>query len=70
VCDEPTLAGVIPLSQLADFLREHLTVDVEVFEESYSEGYVVTRVTVRLGDTRLPEDPIVIATGVSCQKTG
>lgn len=53
MCDEPTLAGVIPLSQLADFLREHLTVDVEVFEESYSEGYVTTEVTIRLGDTEI-----------------
>ena len=51
--DEPTLAGMIPLSQLADFLREHLTLDVEVFDETYSEGYVVTRVTVRLGDTTI-----------------
>ena len=51
--DEPTLAGVIPLSQLADFLREHLTVEVEVFEENYSEGYVTTEVTIRLGDTEI-----------------
>ena len=51
--DEPTLAGMIPLSQLADFLREYLTVDVDVFEETYAEGYVVTRVTVRLGDTTI-----------------
>jgi len=49
--DEATLAGMIPLSQLADFLREHLTLDVEVFEEPYSEGYVTTEVTIRLGDT-------------------
>lgn len=51
--DEPTLAGVISLSQLADFLREHLTVEVEVFEEPYSNGYVKTRVTVQLGDTTI-----------------
>lgn len=51
--DEPTLAGVIPLSQLADFLREHLTVEVEVYEENYSEGYVTTEVTIRLGDTEI-----------------
>jgi hypothetical protein len=51
--DEPTLAGMIPLSQLADFLQEHLTVDVEVFEEPYSDGYVKTRVTVMLGDTTI-----------------
>lgn len=51
--DEPTLAGVIPLSQLADFLREHLTVEVEVSDEPYSEGYVKTRVTVMLGDTTI-----------------
>lgn len=49
--DEPTLAGVIPLSQLADFLREHLAVEVVVFEENYSEGYVTTEVTIKLGDT-------------------
>ena len=49
--DEPTLSGVIPLSQLADFLREYLAVEVEVFEENYSEGYVTTEVTIRLGDT-------------------
>ena len=51
--DEPTLAGVIPLSQLADFLREHLTVEVEVSDEPYSEGYVTTEVTIRLGDTEI-----------------
>ena len=49
--DELTLAGVIPLSKLADFLREHLTVQVEVFDKAYSEGYVTTEVTIRLGDT-------------------
>ena len=46
--DEPTLAGVIPLSQLADFLREHLTVQVEVFLD---ESHSTTEVTIRLGDT-------------------
>ena len=51
--DEPQLAGMISLSQLADFLREHLTVEVEVFEENYSEGYVTTEVTIRLGDTEI-----------------
>ena len=51
--DEPTLAGMIPLSVLADFLRDHLTVEVEVFEENYSEGYVTTEVTIRLGDTEI-----------------
>ena len=51
--DEPTLAGVIPLSKLADFLREHLTVQVEVFDKAYSEGYVTTEVTIRLGDTEI-----------------
>lgn len=49
--DEPTLAGMIPLSVLADFLRDHLTVEVEVYEENYSEGYVTTEVTISLGKT-------------------
>lgn len=47
------LGGIIPLSELADFLREHLTLEVEVFDETYSEDYVVTRVTVQLGDTTI-----------------
>jgi hypothetical protein len=50
VSDEPQLAGMIPLSALADFLRDHLTVEVEVYEENYSQGYVTTEVTIKLGD--------------------
>ena len=49
--DEPQLAGMIPLSALADFLREHLPVEVEVYEQNYSQGYVTTEVTIKLGDT-------------------
>tara|TARA_R110000868_G_scaffold9620_5_gene47549 strand:- start:692 stop:859 length:168 start_codon:yes stop_codon:yes gene_type:complete len=41
---------MIPLSALADFLRDHLTVEVEVYEQNYSQGYVTTEVTIKLGD--------------------
>lgn len=49
--DEPQLAGMIPLSTLAEFLRDWLTVEVSLFEKPYSEGHLTTEVTIMLGNT-------------------
>jgi len=51
--DHEPMLGNISLAELADFRREHLTIEVEVFEEPYGDGYVVTRVTASLGDTTI-----------------